>query len=267
MSFERVDSRLRLHDNVRFVEFLGLPGAGKTTIANCLAREFSRRGVPVTVNPYLPRVETSFASRQLSRLSLILSQMARPQFIRACSCIVRLVARSRQDSLRDAVRVIWNLWTVCAAINRQRTKANSISVLDQGMLQGIWSVMLTSSRKPSPQAWIEVLSAVGTGDFVFVSLDTDPRVARHRLFLRGDNASRLQREKKKFGDGRWSQAALIRSSIESELRADRQLGREASTLIAVRVTDTATPDEIAGQILDCLTRRTPPRIESRTVKG
>lgn len=246
-STDTLNDSFGLHTAIRFVEFVGLPGAGKTTAANILALELSRHGWHVRTNTHLPDPKLSFLRRQLSRLWVVVSQAGNPQFTRICLLTLRLVVQSRQESLEDAVRVTWNLWTVSAAIIRQRASAGSISILDQALLQGIWSVMLTSRRKPSTQAWMQLLSAVGMKDFAFVFLDAGPCVARERLFARRDTASRMKRESKRFGEARWSAAAQMISRIESELR--NNTGVEVSKLLTVTVTGSATPDELVAQIL------------------
>ncbi|MCR4267838.1 AAA family ATPase [Nitratireductor sp. ZSWI3] len=240
--------RHTLGRHFRFVEFFGLPGAGKTTIAGRLALEMRKGHMPPGVSVTLPEQEHGFVRRQLCRAALILSQTPKPRFVLVCLRAAGLVARSRQETLKDSIRVTWNLWAVAADLFRRRAMSTSVAVLDQGLLQGIWSVMLTA-RAPCPSpAWMRLLAAAGTGDMTFVLLDVQPVLARRRLLGRGDNVSRMNSQKQKFDDDRWQAAARMVAAIAQELHSARPEGR-TGRLISVFPSDADTPEEIAARIL------------------
>jgi hypothetical protein len=172
---------------VRFIEFFGLPGSGKSTVAARLAEHLRQAGIAPTTNFEAPGHKKSFGARQLGRLWLVLSQLPKASFLIASCRIARFVVQSGQDSITDMVRVIWNLWSTAAFIASKRSLAHSVTLMDQGLLQGIWSVLLTGKGRRTAEDWSDILAEFGTSDFAFVLLVAPRDLARARLLARGDD--------------------------------------------------------------------------------
>jgi hypothetical protein len=169
------------------VELAGIPGAGKSRLARTLATELAAAGIGVTqpqqrLGPSVP------TARRLSRK------------LRACAAaaaadpgtttrIVRAVLDSGQPGPRDvAGRVVQ--WLVAQHVTARARPRDGVSIVDEGLLQCLWSIGLRGDVEP-------VLAAVaasrpsGAPDLVVV-VRVPPEVALERLTVRASRHSRTQ---------------------------------------------------------------------------
>jgi hypothetical protein len=128
------------------IEFFGLPGSGKSTFSRLVADLLLKRGLAVEEITYdldhrRPRVE-----RLLVKLSHLLRYAAaHPRY--ALSDLARVVA-TRQASLRDLGKSIFN-WMFIASLASRKRSSHSITLLDQGVAQALWSIGFAARQQNS----------------------------------------------------------------------------------------------------------------------
>src|SRR5690349_11002979 len=97
---------------IRVIELAGLPGAGKSTIADCLDDMLRRAGVATISRSVEFADHRSFVYRQQRRLQMI------SRHTMQCGALFsrsfQLIAKSGQISLSDFAIVTSNLWAVLA---------------------------------------------------------------------------------------------------------------------------------------------------------
>jgi hypothetical protein len=167
------------------VEFCGLPGSGKSTIARALVASLRLQGVATSevMAPIGPSARRGARIRRKSAL------IARGMMSRGGPEIAtNLGWRSGQAAARDRVARPANLLVVRDAVRRARGRAG-VHVLDQGPLQEWWSAALRAdsdrvlrwaAADPAPRA-----------DLV-VRVDAPPDVLVARLARRPARQSRLE---------------------------------------------------------------------------
>ncbi|MBS3651693.1 AAA family ATPase [Pseudaminobacter sp. 19-2017] len=255
------DAEARVQTNVRFVEFFGLPGIGKTTVANLLGNKLQQCNLAVDEDRSAYEKRT-FVGRQLYRFGIISSRLADREFRRLSVRIARFVAEGGQATAIDLVREIWHLCYLSAYILDKRSSSASILVLDQGLLQGFWSVFLKSRRRRTSENWLDILSSIGVDDVVFLHLRGDIVTAQGRLLKRGDQSSRMQKASPDGDLEVWVAADRACREMAADLKTGTRAANRAGVLAAVDVGPLASPDEVAeralrGLLLACRDRLPP----------
>jgi len=209
-----------LRSDIRFVEFFGLPGIGKTTTSSLLANSLRQCG-PLIGEVRMAREPRTFIGRQLYRIGIVVPRFWNPAFRSMFGRIARFAIESGQSSVVDLVGVVWNLSVLVAYIENERLENNSIVIMDQGLLQGFWSILLKSKRRATSENWLDILSAIGVHDMVFVHLRSEAGVAQGRLRTRGDRSSRMQKISPDRELQLWSMADRACREIAADLRGPR----------------------------------------------
>ncbi len=174
------------------VEFLGLPGAGKSTMSRVLADLLHERGIAVTdpapraasVDPPLTRWATKlwYAARALVR------HPGHTAFW------IRLIVRSRQRRLADAWTILVNWLYLLDRVGRHHT-APGVYVMDQGLFQALWSLAYGAGASVIPTAAVlKELQAALPSRCVVVLVDVGSSAALARLRQRRLGWSRLQHD-------------------------------------------------------------------------
>jgi hypothetical protein len=241
----------RLRTRIRFVEFFGLPGIGKTTAANLLGKKLQQCNLAVDEDRAAYEKRT-FVGRQLYRFGIISSQLADREFRRLGVRIARFVAEGGQATAIDLVREIWHLFYLSAYVREKRSGSISILVLDQGLLQGFWSVFLKSRGRRTSEDWLDILSSIGVDDIVFLHLRGDIDTAQRRLLKRGDQASRMQKTSPDGDLERWITADRACREMAANFRSVMRGAGRTGVLAAVDVDPLAPPDEVAQRALEGL---------------
>lgn len=169
------------------VEFCGMPGAGKSTVATALVDELVARGHMATsmlsdVSPSTPR--TQRVARKLRHAFWELGAHPRSSF-RA----LQLLSRSGQPGWRAVVVRATN-WLVVRSAYRRAQDSAVVGVIDQGLIQELCSVGFRG----------RALDALDLGDpgpdrlapDRIVQVDVDVRTAGERLAARPGRQSRVE---------------------------------------------------------------------------
>ena len=174
---------------IRVIELAGLPGTGKSTVARCLESILRDSGMPIRSRPTVLADQSAFVRRQQARLHLIMRNATR------CGRLYRrafgLIAGSGQRSVVDFAVVVSNFWSIIALMTEGQAASDYLTIADQGLLQAIWSVQLSSSKELPLDAWMPVLLAAGLRDSLLVHVQADIAVSRHRVSARPCGRTRL----------------------------------------------------------------------------
>lgn len=234
---------------IRFVEFFGLPGIGKTSTSRLFASRLRQSRMLVDE----ARQENSaLIVRQIDRIALVLPKLFNREFRSLAARIARFVAQGGQETLIDLFRVTWNLWTVAAYIRDERSRGGPLMVLDQGLLQGFFSVLLKNRDRTTSEEWLDILSAFGVDDFVFVDLRGGIDVAHGRLQTRGDRISRLQRAAPNREATLRTKADRAYRKITAEISKRSHATGSAPLLASVDVDSSISPEQVADQVLQAV---------------
>ncbi len=120
------------------VEFCGLPGAGKSTLARAVVAQLRLRGVPTTEVMATLGPDATRAARLTRKFSAVLSGIRATGSPRV---VADVALRSAQQDRRDRLARPANLLVVRHAVTRARSRPG-VHVLDQGPLQEWWSAAL-----------------------------------------------------------------------------------------------------------------------------
>src|SRR5262245_46794748 len=180
------------------VEFLGLSGAGKSSVSHEVAERLRGRGYPVR-EPTLTLAPTgrrrSVLKRAIKSLHVARELFAHP---RSSLASLKSMSATRQQRLQLYFRIGFH-WLVLSSL--MRTHLASLHVFDQGAFQALWSIGLEGPPGTIQHVGPQLFATVPMPDVVVV-LDASTDVVARRLALRAGRASRADR---------WSTAEVRRS--------------------------------------------------------
>jgi hypothetical protein len=169
------------------VELVGIPGAGKSSLAQALVADLAGRGVAVleaqaALGPSVPVV------RRLARKTVACAATA----LASPGTTVRVaggVARSGQPGPGDvAGRLVQ--WLVAQHGTARARRRDGVSILDEGVLQSLWSVGLRGDVTPLLTA-LDGSRGAASADLLVV-VEVPPGTAQARLVARASQHSRTQ---------------------------------------------------------------------------
>lgn len=235
---------------IRVIELAGLPGTGKSTVARCLETLLGIAGVRTSSGLVIATDQQHFLYRQQNKLQLILrhsngcSKLYRSAF--------RLIAQSGQRSISDVTIVTSNLLSVIALMAEARTAAQDrVLIADQGLLQAIWSIQLSSASALSLDAWRPLLLAAGISNTLLAYIQSDVSVSRRRIAKRGGGRTRLDLES---AEERWQLAAQNMRRLVEWARQTIPHDERGARVLSV-VNHEGAPEAAAAEIADAYFRR------------
>src|SRR5690554_6194309 len=116
------------------IEFIGLPGSGKSYIALELSKLLNAKGYKTGL-PNLKIVDSGTNIRKFKKVFMIfLFLFQHPiKFFTAVSLIIV----SKQNNMHNFIKVMYNFLYINALINKS-THEDEITIFDEGFLQGLW---------------------------------------------------------------------------------------------------------------------------------
>jgi hypothetical protein len=241
----------------RIVEFFGLPGSGKTTIARELHDRMRAVDPGVVYGPRVTSDHKSGLPRAVARVLLIVGGFP---WRRADWPALRAMATTRQRTRRDQAKVLFNYLTV-ASLFRRLARTGRGAVVDQGVLQAIWSANLRGVEPFSPERWCPLLLSESRSDKVHVFVQTPVAICKERLSFRPEKHSRMQ-SPGLLGDAeRWEQSELVCARLVNGLTSClRSQGSSSRVMI---VDGTRDPGELAEGILAKVLDAGSPLVDAR----
>jgi hypothetical protein len=234
-----------------FVEFMGLPGAGKTTLAASLQDRLRARGTDCIDRRLVFADEKSPIERHLRRARFaILAMLRRPDLLVTGA---RLVRRSRQRSRRDAAKVLWNLSCVLGFSLWYRNRRVGAVIVDQGLLQACWSIAFSGQ---APVSFAPLLARVTSAQTRFVLVVASGDEADARLRQRKNGNTRLT-PARAGAAGDWPRAETALNRVLADL--ERLVSPERILRVDNRSpTDPATLGRDLADWLDASVAASPP---------
>jgi AAA domain len=226
-----------------FVEFFGLPGSGKTTIARDVHAILARSAPGFIYAPQVLRDEAGTVARVAAKLRLILSDSVRNGFVNES---VRCAFALRQPSLQDRLRAAFRVATVVSLYDSPALRQHG-AVVDQGLLQALWSVRLRLPDDDCDMLTAALLKTAVAEGRHYVSVETPHEVCAERLAARLSKHSRMQQAWAVGNAEMWMRAEFLQRDILSDFRAaSRNQGTRPRLIV---VDGTAHPADVAGQIV------------------
>jgi len=185
---------------VLIIEFVGVPSAGKSTVASRLGDDLRQRGYAVYEPTY--RVDHEFGGLRRVVWKFWTAGAWAIKRPHVAAAWLNGIVRSRQPSMRVALRLVLNAWYVSGTLARA-AKVSGVHILDQGLAQSIWSVMYSGGRFKS-------------SSFVRLFEATIPDCAMGLVLLEIDDLDALVR---RLADRK----ALGRSRIDHLVRAGKDV--------------------------------------------
>lgn len=174
------------------VEFLGMPGAGKSVVSRRVAEHLAGRGVavgePVRILSDRSGLGPTVAGVATKSLRVAGELIAHPgHALRA----LRAIESTGQPSAQVLTRVAFNWLMQCAVLRSSRT-SGAVRLLDEGIYQALWSIGLEGRPGSIQRVGRELAAALALPDVVVI-VDADAEVVAQRLGTRGGRESRADR--------------------------------------------------------------------------
>jgi thymidylate kinase len=166
------------------VEFLGLPGVGKTTVLSPVAAQLQAAGISIVL-----RNEILQQWQALSGLQRLRQWM--PSTLNQWQVLMQSVGLAAQvkpinlPSFSKAVKIFSNLKRL------DQIQSPQLVLLDQGMLQETWSVGITGEPPTEVQLRSRLAPLFDQRSLAIVYFKADPNLALDRLQQRSTQNSRL----------------------------------------------------------------------------
>ncbi len=230
------------------VEFVGLPGSGKSTVSHAVAEILRGGGHPISERSFEIAHRLSDSRRRLTKLRLAWRTVRLHPWW--ASLLAIQIARTGQRRWREGAARLFELLYVCGLVAEQSRRAG-IHLLDQGVFVGLWSTCLGASSAVPLGRLVEIgtkCSGRSPADLVIV-LEVEPAIAVERLRRRPGATSRLERSMTTPGFERDLQAAVASLRQVRATLGDRE--RTWSVKIVARAAN-AQASEVAELVIASL---------------
>jgi len=178
------------------VEFFGIPGTGKTTLARAVVEELRTRGVRVAEANLPIMVEHSGISAM--RRAALAGGFALREPTLAMRSLSEVMA-SRQRRLNDLRAVALN-WLSKCELMRRAVQGPGIQVSDEGLLHAVWSIAY-SARDATVLGGsvVEAIRYLLPAVWLVVMVDAADEESAERLRRRPGRLNRLARDSMRDG--------------------------------------------------------------------
>jgi hypothetical protein len=220
------------------VEFVGLPGVGKSHATRLVAAGLAAAGTPTRSSALRINHEHGRSRRVLSKSSICaLEALSHP---RRAARVGRTLIGSDQQSRVDVLRLLYNWLFLVGLLRRARTQP-VVELLDEGIYQLQWSIGFAGGERVLADLSSTFLDGPPMPDVVVV-VEAPLEVIQTRLASRRSRAGRLDRM-----DEAERQAALVRGAdLLNELLSG--LGGEGYGPLLRRIRNGGSDDQLAADV-------------------
>lgn len=196
----------------KVIEFFGMPGCGKTFIANELVREMKKQGYEV--DDLGPRLGKAGSLRRISfKLALVIMYLFANR--KSLRHLMSLSRAGTGDGLIRQFKLMFN-WLYVLSLIRNGAKDNVLVILDQGVVQALWSTLLSGTAGNHAEAAVafhRLLKVLPIESHCIVHVQADEEKIKARLKSRPGGKSPLDRD----SDAAWGQASKALENVEAIL--------------------------------------------------
>jgi broad-specificity NMP kinase len=232
------------------VEFVGLPGCGKSSVSHGVAERLRREQQLVSEKSF-ELAHRMGASRRRWRKGALAGRciLRRP---RAALCLAREVVGSRQRSWLEGIAKALDLLAVCGLV-ADRARQPGIHLVDQGFFSGLWSICFRAASDLPLERVVAIgsdLCGRAPADLV-IALDVEPATAAHRLTQRSGAGSRLQ-ESLDAGVASPEMQRELQAAVDSLRQVRQQIAApdRAWTLHVLPNDDDGTSDSRSAEVAE-----------------
>ena len=201
---------------IRIVEFFGLPGAGKTTIAKDLVKELKKQGILCVGSWELVGGDHDLVLfRQLKRMRMILISICFlpfPAYRVAC-----MLLSVRQRFFIDNVKLFWNFLVVLGILALGMRQQNKVFVLDQGLFQAFWSLYFNACKPFKLDRVADLTLEINMSNIALVHVAAPDDMIRARLRSRRSTA-RIQKGGQLEDSETWCRAHFLAEKLLEYMR-------------------------------------------------
>lgn len=219
------------------IEFFGMPGAGKSVLAEQLTWVMSEQGEPARLITRAVAPTVGVPLRYMRKGLMAASQGMRQPF--AAVRVLLALSRSGQGGRSQVLRR-WLELMVTQTIMR-RSKPQEMAILDQGLLQAIWSIGIHGSYQGPIETLAATSSAWQLPDLIVV-VQVPPAQIASRLDARTSRHSRLQHLDPADQKRQQERGRLL---IDAILKDVGVLGLHRDSMVVVENPDGASAVELA----------------------
>ena len=205
------------------VEFFGLPGVGKTFLAEHLIDFLKERGyqvgdraVRITGGAPVIRISTKIAL-------LIQALLVTPNCLRPILALLRI---SKVVGLRAKVKLVVN-WLYLHALIRRESSLSQVIVLDQGLAQAVWSTLFYGIERPQNEVFEppfgELLAGLEFQSLFIIQVHAPGDAIKARIESRNHGKSPLDNgNQEEWSKAQWV-TGEVRSLIEFQQRSVKRI--------------------------------------------
>lgn len=242
MSIEELETE-DISDPSRFlsapqtIEFFGLPGIGKTTVAHHVVAGLRHAGWPIMASHEVVGDDLTNTKRHVARVGLLLSEF--PNVLARRATIGRFSGAGKQ-SLKGRTKAFYNTLTL-TAFQQKAIRERKTLILDQGMAQAAWSVLNFSAGEIGEAN--PILPSNNWSPLI-IALDAPLSIVVARIGARQSRHSRMQSTKADWTRAKAAEVAVLRAL---EARSD-----EGQLLVRRYKADHLAPEALANMITEDL---------------
>jgi AAA domain len=229
--------------NQVLVEFFGLPGVGKSALSRRVAEQLAARGVSVSEPSYALAHGMGRTTRRLGKAVHVLRELVLHPIssLRAA----RAIAATDQPSRA----LTWNLtfnWLLVLALTRRARQRHGAVLLDQGVLQAVWSIGLDGNAKAALALVDSLPHSVGLPD-ICVIVEAGASTVEQRLNHRLAKDSRVDRQRDRLAE------LLARGGDLLQSIRVRLVPLGAAPTLVMANENGADLDQLASQLVNSIT--------------
>jgi thymidylate kinase len=171
------------------VEFCGLPGCGKTTLARTVAEILRAEGREAVVVDEAVSAATPTLLRLPRKIVMVgRAVAAAPRREPAAGLRLAATQRNRRDRLAVPVQ-----WWMTQRLLTTAARGRGTAVVEEGLMQALWTAGLLASGPVNVPELVGLAAAVPARADLVVHLDVPVELAAKRLGSRSSRHSRVQR--------------------------------------------------------------------------
>jgi len=172
----------------KFIEFIGNPGSGKSTLGNIVASNLSKKTKVYNLSKRISNGKQGI--KQLLKIYYLLRFLiSRPiLFVNLFLSILRTEQPSNKLSFKLSANIIY----LISLIQMLNKSDYDYIILDQGIIQALWSIKYEAKKRFECSNILKLLPE----NYFLIFVEVEEDVLLERLKNRGENFSRFEKNNK-----------------------------------------------------------------------